>query len=212
MRLPTLSPLLVALALVAGSPVASAALIADHFVRISAGEVVTAPFTAPATATSGIYAGPVEIEVSGTGFSLFTVLNDAFYGVQSQAQLDAQYYQLNIGWAGFPLVPFSGEPHNIDNFISFIEGPGFVTAPARPAYAANNTYRFVVNVPLLAGALTFGVSDGNFGDNGGAYRIGVWQLAARSVPEPAPIALLALALIALTPCAQRLTLRAVRSR
>lgn len=162
--------------------------ILSNYTRVGATEALVAPFTSPSTATTNSYSGLVEVLVSGTGFSLFGNLNDAFYGVPSGAPYDAQYYQLNLGWTTAPLVPLSGEPRNINNFIVFIEGVGAVTSPSTPAYDANHTYHFVVDTGLLAAQnLQFGVSDGNFGDNGGAYNVAIWQLeaGAQGVPDSA---------------------------
>ena len=174
---------------VAASGVAQAnTRIADHYTRISTGETVTAPFTAPSTATQLTYGGPVEVLVSGVGNSLGPSLNDAFYyvgGVQTGG-----FYLLNIGWNGADLKPSIGDPRNADKVIRFIDGVGAVAAGARPAYAADHTYRFVIDVPQDAGLLQFGVSDGNYADNGGAYTLQLWQLQAGVVPEPAAAGLL----------------------
>lgn len=71
-------------------------------------------------------------------------------------------------------------------YITFIEGVGFVAPGTAPAYAADNTYRFVIDLGALDSALSFGVLDGNFADNGGQYDVSVWQLSrgAGVVPEP----------------------------
>lgn len=162
--------------------------IADNYTRISAGETLTAPFTAPSTTTQLTYGGPVEVQVSGLGYSLGSIQNDAFYfdgGGQTGG-----FYRLNIGWNGADLQPFIGEPRNADQVIRFIDGVGAVAAGTRPAYAADHTYRFVIEVPHDAGRLQFGVADGNFADNGGAYTLQLWQLQAGVVPEPAAAGLL----------------------
>lgn len=189
-------------ALVAASvaPVAASTVILDEYTRVGPSENLTAPFTSPSTATASSYSGYVEVLVTGTGYSLFTLLNDAFYGVPGGLPLDAQYYQLNLGWTTAPLVPFSGEGRNIDNFIVFVEGVGAVSPGTTPPFNGASSYHFVVNTGLLAGQqLQFGVSDGNFGDNGGQYNIKVWQLepgAASSVPEyPAPYFFVGVALM-----------------
>ena len=65
-----------------------------------------------------------------------------------------------------------------------------MSAGTAPAYDVSHTYHFVVNTPALASALQFGVSDGNFRDNGGEYRIEVYQLSVGAVPEPTTYALM----------------------
>jgi hypothetical protein len=165
----------------------SADTIAANYTRISAGETIVAPFTSPSTSTLGSYGGPVELLVSGMGYSLGSVLNDAFYF--DGGGFTSGYYMLNIGWDMANLVPLvSGR--TAPNFISFIEDVGAVPYGTRPAYAADHVYHFVIDTPLAASALQFGVSDGNFGDNGGAYTVQVWQLQAGAVPEPASWALM----------------------
>ena len=165
-------------------------IILDEFSRVGPSESLTSPFVSPSTATANSYSGYVEVLVSGTGNSLYGSINDAFYGVPSGSPYDGQYYQLNVGWSSFPLVALSGETHNINNFIVFAQGVGAVSPGYTPAYNASHTYHFVVNTGLLgAEQLQFGVSDGIFGDNGGAYNISVWQLeqGGSSVPDsPAP--------------------------
>ena len=186
------------LAMIWSTSASASLLIADNFVRVGPDEVVAAPFASPSTSTVNAYSGLVEIIASGTGFSLFSILNDAFYGVSSGSPLDTQYYQLNIGWTTAPLAPLSGEPRNIDNFIVFIEGIGPTTPTARPAFDAGNTYHFVVDTALLLPEmLQFGVSDGNFGDNGGSYSIEVHQVRAEAVPEPGTMALIVMAVAAM---------------
>ena len=86
---------------------------------------------------------------------------------------DPNYYQLTFGTA--PLVPFNPA----QNAVNFLVGPV-------PAYSATNTYSFKLNTGLVTpGILYFGVGDGNFSDNGGAYRIVI-----NAVPEPASWALM----------------------
>ena len=65
-----------------------------------------------------------------------------------------------------------------------------MSAGTAPAYDVGHTYHFVVNTPALASALQFGVFDGNFRDNGGEYRIEVYQLSVGAVPEPTTYALM----------------------
>jgi hypothetical protein len=180
-----------ALVCVAAMP-AQAMSIASVFTRVSPLESVVAPFTAPFGVNSvGLYSGFVEVHVSGTGFSLGPAINDAFYDVASQGR-NFGYYSLGLGTAALPLQPY--EPtRSIANYMHFIDGVGAVTAGSAPAYAASHDYRFVINLGAQSTLLGFGVMDGVFSDNGGAYQISLWQVregGTAAVPEPASWALL----------------------
>lgn len=179
----------------------AATSIPDVYSRTGPSETLVVPFTNPGVATAFAYSGSVEVIVSGTGYSAGSAINDAFYGVPSGVFYNAQYYQLNLGWTGANLVPFVGEARNANNFITFIEGVGAVAPTATPSYSPDHVYRFVVQVPLASGPLQFGVSDGNFGDNGGEYRIQVFQL--QPVPEPETYAMMMAGLAALGAVARR---------
>lgn len=185
------------LALSVATTASAAPLISDAFTRVGPSEILSVPFTAPRFDTDFSYSGFVEILVSGTGQSLGAQINDAFYGVPSGVPYNPVFYQLNIGWIGADLEAFVGEPRNANNFIVFIEGVGSVTPPATPAYDDGHEYHFVVKIPdaVPSGQLQFGVSDGNFADNDGGFRIQVFQLAARDVPAP-PTLVLSLAALA----------------
>ncbi len=140
----------------------------------AAAETITVPFTTPdGGVTSGLYAGTVRVTVSGTGFSLGSQINDAFYLVAS-ATHDPDYYQLTFDTV--PLVPF--EPaRDAYHFIP----------TGLPAYDPTHVYSFLLDTGVTTpSALHFGVSDGAFGDNGGAYTVTV------GVPEPAVWTLLVL--------------------
>ena len=181
---------MVAAALAAASSFAIADnIIAGNYTRVGASEVVVAPFTSFSTSSLASYGGPVELVAAGMGSSLGSSLNDAFYSVPAGA-LQSTNYLLNLGWSGANLAPLVGKPRHNKNFISFIDGVGAVSAGTAPAYDASHTYHFVVNTPALASALQLGVSDGNFRDNGGEYRIEVYQLSAGAVPEPTTYALM----------------------
>jgi len=147
--------------------------IAEAYTRTGAGETLVAPFTSPSTSTTKSYSGLVEVIVSGTGYSYGMTVNDAFFGVKTGKALDPQYYQLNIGWNGAPVEPYSGESRNIANFIKFVDGMGLA---ALPAYNSKHSYHFVMEVPKDAGRLSFGVSDGGFDENGGQYNIKVYPV------------------------------------
>lgn len=146
---------------------AVAALIGSAAVPAMSAEVLNVPFAPANSATStGLYSGTIKVRVSGTGFSLGNDINDAFYLVNGPTH-DPSYYQLTFGLA--PLVPFNPS----QNAVNFIVG-------GLPAYQASHVYTFLLNTGTATPSqLNFGVGDGNFGDNGGAFTV------ALGVPEPA---------------------------
>jgi hypothetical protein len=182
------------LALLSFAPAAPAAtMISDHFTRISGPEDIIAPFTdSNGVASTASYSGSVEVLVSGTGFSLFSIINDAFY-FNDGTQSGDGYYRLGIGTSAEPLAPFNSS-RGAARLISFINGVGFVPANTMPAHDnVNHTYNFVIDLGALTTPLSFGVLNGNFSDNGGAYNVRLWQLeagAGNAVPEPATWAML----------------------
>jgi PEP-CTERM motif len=174
------------LATVATLPAQAATTIAGAYTRISNAENIVAPFTAPTGVSSTrTYTGPVEVLVSGTGFSFASNINDAFYLTATQTGLAGNFYHLGIGLPAEPLAP-GNNTRGAERLISFIDGVGAVSAGTIPAYASNNTYNFVIESGAFFKFLSFGVLDGNFADNGGQYNITLWQLApnAGAVPEP----------------------------
>ncbi len=135
-------------------------------------ETLSATFTQPdGGVTTRSYDGVVRLTVSGTGFAKGNSLNDAFYDVAS-ATRDPDYYQLTFGTA--PLVAYDPS----QDATNFIVG-------SVPAYSATHSYSFLLDTGAATPTrLHFGVGDGAFGDNGGAYTITV------SVPEPASWAMM----------------------
>jgi hypothetical protein len=154
------------------------ALVASAAVRA---ETVVAPFTAAdAVTTAGSYSGYVLARVSGIGQSAGTNYNDAFYlfdpSVPGFYFNSSAYYQLTFDSA--PLVPFN--PSREMKY--FVYG-------SLPAYSTGHVYNFIFDTGLAVPApLHFGVSDGNFADNTGAYTISLLQLDG--VPEPASWAMM----------------------
>ena len=137
-----------------------------------AAENVVVGFTTPTGGqTTGLYSGVVNLRVSGTGFSLGSQINDAFYNVATQT-LNTGYYAL-----GFNTVPLLGfnPSRNVQNFLV---GPV-------PAFNPLSVYNFQINVGATPSILYFGVMDGQYGDNGGRFDITV-----SGVPEPANWAML----------------------
>jgi hypothetical protein len=174
------APAAILAAVLAGG--ASASPISGAYTQSGPSENLVALFTASGgTSTTNNYSGFVEVIVSGTGNSFADFINDAFYFVPDGSQANT-FYQLNVGTSGLPFA--GGAANNASNFIVFDDGVGPVTSPYVPAYdPVNNTYHFVLFVGASNTPLTFGVSDGNYADNGGQYNIQVFQLV-ENTPEP----------------------------
>ncbi len=141
---------------------------------LAAAETVSAAFTTPDGGVStGSYSGIVRITVDGIGQSAGTAFNDAFYVIGPPPYNDPSYYQL--AFSTTTLVPFD-PAHDAVNFI----------VGGLPAYDPSHSYTFLLNTGLSTpGQLHFGVSDGDFGDNSGSYRITI-----SAVPEPATWAMM----------------------
>ncbi len=128
-------------------------------VAAQAQETVTVPFTTVSDGTTGgvltsnSYTGIVTIDVSGTGWSRNSNLNDAFWVYTGPGAVfyNPSWYHLRIG-ADHPVSQLGGSP---------------------PAYSSSHTYSFQWNVGASAQQLRFWVSDGVFSDNGGSYTITV---------------------------------------
>jgi PEP-CTERM motif len=146
-------------------------------------ETVTASFTAPdGGVTSGLYSGIVHVTVSGFGQSLADDLNDAFYlyspvSIWNPPFHDAfGYYQLAFGTSA--LVP-NDASQAASNFI----------VGGLPAYNPSHVYSFDLDTGSVElGQLHFGVSDGIFADNAGAFTIEI----SAAIPEPSTWAMLIL--------------------
>jgi PEP-CTERM motif len=165
-------------------------LISDNFTRVTPVENVIAPFFSNAGATtSGTFTGFVEILVSGRGFSLGNLVNDAFYLTQSGQGLGGNFYHLGLGTMGQPWNAFSPNfpSLGVERFMSYIDGVGSVAAWSIPAFNSSSTYNFVIDLSAQSSPLTFGVLDGAYVDNGGSFALSIWQLRAgvAAVPEPA---------------------------
>jgi hypothetical protein len=133
-------------------------------------ETITATFNTPdGGVTTGLYDNIVQITVSGVGQSDATAFNDAFYVYTNGAPFnDPDYYQMTFGLS--TLVAFD-PAQDIKNVLI---GP-------IPAYNPSHTYTFDINTGTTTPiALHFGVSDGDFADNSGAYTITIAQVPEAS--------------------------------
>lgn len=175
-------------------------------------ESMSATFLAAAGGvSSNMYGGLVQLTVSGTGASLGARLNDAFYVFTGGPVFaDGSFYQLTTDNA--PLVGLN-PAQDAKNFIVYDvdSNSEILSRPYVPAYrAADHTYTFVVDLSLLGVAgtshLHFGVSDGVYSDNSGAYAITISQLTA--VPEPGTLALVALSGLGMLAASRRRALQA----
>ncbi len=152
-------------------------------------ETVIAPFTQPSTQSTNFFGGLVHIKVSGTGVAYLSPnLNDAFYLLNSVPNPDPNYYEMtmdNVALTGNPI-------QDVKNFIVYdVDGGNEVLSrPYKPGFRVDSTYSFVVDLGLVGvtstSQLYFGVSDGAYGDNSGAFQIEISRLTqAAAVPEPA---------------------------
>jgi hypothetical protein len=113
--------------------------------------------------------------VSGSGQSLGTNLNDAFYvyDPENPPVNDGNYYQLSFGTSTLVAADPSQDARN-------------ALVGALPLFDPTHTYTFLLDTGVTSPTqLHFGVSDDVFGDNTGAFTITVAQ-----VPEPAAWALM----------------------
>jgi hypothetical protein len=174
------------------------------YVESSPPETVSVVFNQPDGGISaGLYEGLVAVEVGGTGVSCSTGTNDAFYiltsgGLCQPAQLPfnrESYYQLTAR----PDTLLGLQPEwEIKYAIVFDIDADLEVAsrPYVPAYRDDHVYRFVIDLALWGvtspTAIHFGISDGNFADNSGGFRIQLGQLQPNQVPEPASLSLFGL--------------------
>ena len=145
-------------------------------------EALTANFANSGGAvTANEYSGLVEVTVSGSGNSLFGDLNDAFYlytgAFAGSPHNDSAggFYQLEITKG--PTLAENQPDDAVNHIVYDVNAGTAVTSPYLPAYRADHTYSFLIDTGSIAGpgssALRFGVDDGQYGDNSGAYTIEV---------------------------------------
>ncbi len=115
-------------------------------------------------------------------------LNDAFYLLNGVTNPDPGFYEMTMD-----NVALTGNPtQDVKNFIVYdVDGGNEVLSrPYKPSFRADSTYSFVVDLGLVGVTTTsqlfFGVSDGQYNDNSGAFQIEISRLteAATAVPEP----------------------------
>jgi hypothetical protein len=135
-------------------------------------EAVTAAFTPPdGGVTVGTFKGYVLLHVTGVGQSYSTEFNDAFYlytgpffGPKPQNGHDGGFYQLTFGTNTLVERSFAS---NAKNFL----------VGSVPPYNPAHEYTVILDTKTTNPArLHFGVSDGGYHDNTGAYTIQVTQL------------------------------------
>jgi hypothetical protein len=137
-------------------------------------ETLGATFTQPdGGVTVNAYRGYVLLRVTGVGQAYGSAYNDAFYLFTSPFSPprnghDGGFYQLTFGTSPLPARSLGSNAGN------FLVGP-------LPAYNPAHDYTVLLDTRLWSpGPLHFGVSDGGYSDNTGAYVITVTQL----VPIP----------------------------
>ena len=188
---------------VTGPAMANFTIGGDFYGTIGSTENLNATFTqADGGITTGSYLGFVQITVSGVGESLATSLNDAFYVYTDNAHTPiapfnhASFYQLAFDTStliGTIAVPTNPALDARAHIVYDIDDGTEVTPTYVPTYRSDHTYSFVLDTGALVGTnLHFGVSNGNFGDNSGAYDIEITQLKVVPVPAAALLAMVGL--------------------
>jgi len=134
--------------------------------------------------TVNTYSGLVLLTVSGTGEASGTSDNDAFYVFENAVGglitpfNHPNSYQVAFDESHIVTPPRTPEAFAVRNFIVFdVDAGTDVTPTYVPAYRADHIYTFVIDTGLeTPSVLHFGVVDGNFNDNSGAFNIDVTQL------------------------------------
>jgi hypothetical protein len=191
-----------------GSPAYATIIIGGvTYVDVGLAESIYVPFAMPDAATSiQAYSGYVRIKVTGIGQSNGLCWNDAFWVFTDSFGAPVTPYE---GWGGYQLNCYTSTlvgsiAHTYtaaEQIYYDVDFPMEVTArPYSPPYQASHEYNFVLKVASSTPSnLHFGVCDGIFGDNSGAYNIEVTQMT----PEPSTFALLGVGAISLLAYAWR---------
>ncbi|WP_166437017.1 T9SS type A sorting domain-containing protein [Niastella caeni] len=154
------------------------------YIACSPSETVVAPFTTTAGGvTTNLYSSLVLIKVSGTGQASGTSLNDAFYFNLPENPTQDPNISLLVITTGASVFEAPVNPNTATRHIVYdVDAGTAVTPPYVPAFRADNTYTFVINMNTLVPAptgpamLRFGVNDLFTIDNSGAYTVQVTQL------------------------------------
>lgn len=175
----------IAITLLVAAQLSAADTIPEHFTRTGQTETVVSPLTVfGGTTTTDEWAGVVEVEVSGIGFSSPGQLTDAFYRLDvddPSIALSGQPQGLRLSFTGCAANVECGAPR-IDDFIVYTDCVGFA-AGQRPPYSSDHVYRFVIDVGPDLQFLTLGEGDGGVHDNYGEFVIGLY--AVEVVPDGA---------------------------
>ncbi len=152
-----------------------------NYVPCGTTETLTAPFVSSTGALSAsVYTNYVLITCTGTGNSLASCENDAFFVYTCGLFHDANYYQLVTTTTGSVSL---NTPDNAYQHIVYDVDAGIeVSPPYVPAYQSGHTYSFIINMNSIGGTanLRVGVNDGQFDDNGGSYEVELTQLCCES--------------------------------
>lgn len=166
-------------------------------------ETVSAPFTSQDNVTLNSYSGLVLLDVTGDGNGANGGgKNDTFYfepygnGLSAVGcgALRADTVIISGYCAGQKPTDYMVYSLDDNHFVSFAGGSYL------PNERLDHHYQFVISVDSLLALhgqvgpqqLHLGASDGNFGDNGGAFTINVTQLNQISAtPEPSTAAIFA---------------------
>jgi hypothetical protein len=162
----------------------------DMYAPCGTSETVTAPFnTEEGGVTANKYFGKVLITVSGDGNSSGFLINDAFYHYYPDIVPPTPHgdylYQL-VTTIRNSVKANAGDDCAYRHIVYDVDAATIVTRPDTPAYRADHTYTFIIDMTTLAGKptvasiLRFGVDDTNYDDNGGAYTVQVTQLCCPS--------------------------------
>ncbi len=163
-----------------------------EYMECGSSETLTAIFAQPdGGVTTGMYSDLIKLSVTGYGESSSTRLNDAFYvfsDLNHQSvtpSASSSYYQLAVSTGILQTYQPAYEAKY--SIVYDLDADLEVTPAYVPAYSSIHEYNFIIDLGTAVPSLVhFGVSNGIFSDNSGAYDIMVSQLK----PIPAPSALL----------------------